>query len=215
MKIPLSEPINLPTEFGDVLVRYFGNKDSEISEVAGQKGIILTRSAVPQSPTLVRLHSSCLFGEALHAIDCDCAQQLSMSIREIMKADGALIYSYEEGRGAGLQKKVEAIRLQQVRGIDTVAAFEELGLPSDLRSYEGASAVVKSLLGEEAEIILLSNNPSKRAALEKNGIRVLEMRSLIPDNLSEGQRDYLGGKAERLGHIIPPELALRRNSLKN
>jgi GTP cyclohydrolase II len=203
MRLNFGEAITLPTEFGVALVRHFAcEEEAERCTNGGQEGVIISKSLTPKVPTVLRLHSSCLFGEAFHGVDCDCGQQLAMGLSTILDEDGLLVYFYEEGRGVGLRKKMEAIKLQQELNIDTATAYERLGLKRDPRTYMVASSIVKHVLGDGAEVILLSNNPSKRAALEENGVHVLAMRPLIPKNLTAQQRKYLTTKGAGLGHLI-------------
>ena len=59
-------PINLQTKFGEVQAFYFAGFETE--------GIVII--VQPPSGTteyFVRVHSSCVFSEALGATDCDCA----------------------------------------------------------------------------------------------------------------------------------------------
>lgn len=205
--VEISEPIKLPTEFGNVLIRHFSFSDSEGSRIDGDRrvkeGVVVAKSLEPPTPTVVRLQSSCLFGEAFWATDCDCGRQLHFGLQEVIRRDGILVYLYEEGRGAGLKRKVQAISLQQRMGIETDQAFECLALESDLRSYKAASEVLKRIFGARPEVILLTNNPAKRVGLEQNGIRIAATEPHIPLNLTDAMKRYLIKKRERLGHDIP------------
>lgn len=208
--IDISESIRLQTEFGTILVRHFSFWDGDEPRIEGdpraKEGVVLARSLQPPRPTVVRLQSSCLFGEAFWATDCDCGKQLHFGLQEILRRDGLLVYLYEEGRGAGLKRKVEAISLQQKLGIETDQAFECLALESDLRTYRAASRVLKAVLQSEPEIILLTNNPAKRVGLEKNGIRIIATEPHIAPNMTDAMKRYLAKKRERLGHEIPPNI---------
>ena len=58
---------------------------------------------------IVRVHSSCLFGESFGALDCDCFDQLRGALDLIARnGHGALIYKYQEGRGIGIENKIKA-----------------------------------------------------------------------------------------------------------
>src|SRR5690606_37209445 len=52
---------------------------------------------------LVRVHSRCLYGDALGSDDCDCGPELALSM-DLIQAEGGgvLVYLEQEGRGAGL-----------------------------------------------------------------------------------------------------------------
>lgn len=149
---------------------------------------------------LVRLHSECLTGDVLGSARCDCGQQLERAL-ELVAGEGAGVVVYlrgHEGRGMGLVEKLRAYGLQD-RGYDTVDANVELGHPVDSRDYEVGTAILGSLGVTRAR--LLSNNPTKRAALESAGIAT----SLEPLVIEPNERNhaYLDTKRERLGHVLP------------
>ncbi len=150
---------------------------------------------------LVRLHSECLTGDALGSLRCDCGDQLRGALKQIAEdpQGGAVVYLRgQEGRGIGLANKIRAYALQD-RGLDTVEANVELGFPADMRDYGTAVQILRAL--GISRLRLLSNNPRKRAALERHGMTVAERRSLRvgpnPHNAT-----YLETKRTKLGHDL-------------
>lgn len=120
---------------------------------------------------IVRIHSSCLYGETLGSLECDCGDQLRESLNRMKKADGGiLVYLHQEGRGAGLSVKALAHELAERLDFDAHGAYAHLGFEHDLRSYADAVRALK-LLGVTA-CVLLTNNPAKVRALEAAGISV-------------------------------------------
>ncbi|KAG0709861.1 GTP cyclohydrolase II-domain-containing protein [Suillus ampliporus] len=147
---------------------------------------------------LVRIHSECFTGETVGSMRCDCGEQLDEAIRLIsqpislpdnassnsrtMPGRGAVIYLKQEGRGIGLLSKIRAYNLQDL-GHDTVTANLMLGHRADERGYEIAVAILRDLgLGSELGegVRLLTNNPDKVQALEKEGLRVVERVPMVP-----------------------------------
>jgi GTP cyclohydrolase II len=160
---------------------------------------ILIGTPDPAAPVLVRLHSECFTGDLLASLRCDCGDQLRGGIRAIAEAGGgALLYLAQEGRGIGLVNKLRAYQLQDA-GFDTVDANEQLGFDADERVYLPAVEMLRQL--GFGVVRLLTNNPDKVAALERNGIRVAErVPHVFPAN-GHNER-YLRTKATRSGHLL-------------
>lgn len=154
-------------------------------------------------PPLIRIHSECFTGETIGSMRCDCGEQLDEAIRLISQpitlspetpiseattipGRGAVVYLRQEGRGIGLLAKIQAYNLQDL-GHDTVTANVMLGHKADERGYEIAGAILRDLgLGSDNHecgaggVRVLTNNPDKVDALEKEGVRVVERVPMIP-----------------------------------
>ena len=151
---------------------------------------------------LVRIHSECLTGDAFHSLKCDCGAQLKKSMELIQKeGSGAIVYLRQEGRGIGLESKIQAYALQD-RGYDTLDANLALGLPADARDYEIAATMLKKK--SVTSVRLMTNNPLKVKGLRDNGITVSDRVSHI-SGLCESNRDYLNTKKARMGHLLDLE----------
>jgi len=149
-------------------------------------------------PVLVRMHSECLTGDALHSLRCDCGSQRDAALKAIADAGrGVLVYLRQEGRGIGLLNKIRAYRLQD-EGADTVEANERLGFPPDLRDY-GIGAQILADLGVR-KLRLLTNNPRKVAALQGYGMEIVERVPLHAGHNPYNER-YLETKIAKLGHL--------------
>ena len=192
--IELTEPVRLPTPFGEFAARAAmveGNEHFVLSHPgqAGREG----------AEALVRIHSECLTGDVFGSYRCDCGEQLDAALAQIATEGGHLVYVRgHEGRGIGLLNKLRAYSLQE-SGLDTADANEHLGLPVDAREYYAVVGILRQL-GIEA-VRLLTNNPDKVAKLREAGIEVTErVPSLIAPRL-ENER-YLRTKQQRFGHRL-------------
>ena len=178
---------------GDYNMTVFSNQIDDSEHFALVKAPVFANQ-VP----LVRIHSECITGDVFGSCKCDCGSQLQQSLALIGAEGGVLIYLRQEGRGIGLANKLKAYALQE-QGYDTVDANVKLGLPVDNRDYAVAFQILKHM-GIDV-IRLLTNNPSKVAAITHYGIKVSERISLAIEPTHEN-RAYLKTKQEKLGHIL-------------
>lgn len=184
----------LPTRWGDFTVRAYeevltGKVHMALvkGEVAGQKGV------------LVRVHSSCVTGDALFSEKCDCGRQLEAALKQIAAAGkGVLVYLNQEGRGIGLINKIKAYALQD-KGLDTVQANLRLGLKPDLREY-GIGAQILADQGLSS-LRLLTNNPRKIVGIEGYGLKVVG-RVPLKTPPTKHTAAYLKTKKEKMGHLL-------------
>lgn len=158
----------------------------------GRQVLVITvgrRSAEP----VVRVQSSCLYGETFGSLDCDCGDQLRAALVHMKRAgSGILIYLDQEGRGAGLSAKALAYELAERLDFDTYNAYSRIGFEHDLRSYSDAVRVLRLL--DVSGCALLTNNPAKVKALEDAGIAV-QRRSLWVQKGAFAQRTRAAKRA--------------------
>ena len=183
----------LPTESGNFII-------AVTPDDRGMEHALLYMEGFSKSVNpLVRIHSECLTGDAFHSLKCDCGAQLKKSMELIQKEGaGAIVYLRQEGRGIGLESKIQAYALQD-RGYDTLDANLALGLPADARDYEIAATMLKKK--SVTSVRLMTNNPLKVKGLRDNGITVSDRVSHI-SGLCESNRDYLNTKKARMGHLL-------------
>jgi 3,4-dihydroxy 2-butanone 4-phosphate synthase/GTP cyclohydrolase II len=148
---------------------------------------------------LVRVHSECLTGDALHSIRCDCAAQRDAALDLIAREGrGVLLYLHQEGRGIGLANKLRAYELQD-RGADTVEANLALGLPADKRDYGLGSQMLVDLGIKEMRLI--TNNPKKIVGLEGYGLTIVDRVPLQVEPTPFNAR-YMDTKRDKMGHLM-------------
>lgn len=189
----MSDPATLPLEHAeDARVVTFRDGDG-LTHLA-----VLSGNAQNAEAPLVRLHSSCVTGDLLGSLRCDCGDQLHMALEAIGKSGaGILLYLNQEGRGIGLANKLHTYRLQD-QGMDTVEANQALGFAADERDFSLAAQMLKAL--GVARIRLLTNNPRKQQVLEQQGITITERVPLMA--IARGHNSaYLDAKRSKLGHF--------------
>jgi len=185
----------LPSAYGDFRSVVFKNSIDHVDHVALVRGTI-----EGDVPTLVRVHSECLTGDAFGSLRCDCGEQLQTAMKMIQEeGSGVILYMRQEGRGIGLANKIKAYALQDGEGLDTVQANERLGFPPDARDYGVGMQILRKL--GVAKMRVITNNPLKRAGLEGYGLEIVE-RVPIEVRPNEKNLDYLRTKREKLGHIL-------------
>jgi len=185
---------DFPTSDGHFKIIAFTNNKDRKDHIMVVKGDIVHGEGI-----LTRLHSSCLTGDVLGSLRCDCGPQLRTSLSMIEKEGlGVILYMQQEGRGIGLANKIRAYMLQD-SGLDTYEANAYLGFKPDERQYELAAAMLKKL--DVRSIRLLTNNPYKVDELKKFSVVIKERIPLeIPAN--DYNRYYLETKKERFGHLL-------------
>jgi 3,4-dihydroxy 2-butanone 4-phosphate synthase/GTP cyclohydrolase II len=151
----------------------------------------------PGLKPMVRIHSECFTGDVVHSQRCDCGEQLEQSINLIQAhGHGYIIYLRDhEGRGIGLTEKIKAYQLQD-QGMDTIDANLHLGHEIDARDWNDAVAIVRALGLQD--LVILTNNPNKVAALKNAGLDVMQQALVIVSN--KFNEKYLATKEEKLGH---------------
>lgn len=188
-------PIDFPTHFGAFKLYAYESTVEPHPYVAIVKGDVCT-----EDPVLVRVHSSCLTGDLLGSLRCDCGDQLAMALSRIeAEGRGVLLYIAQEGRGIGLINKLKAYELQD-QGMDTVEANQALGFKADLRDY-GLGAQVLADLGLR-KLRLMTNNPAKVAGIQGHGLEIVEHVPLVAE-ASKDRARYMKTKKEKLGHDLP------------
>lgn len=197
----------------DVLIRKEAEADLETDTgtwkivvysdtIKNQEHVALVKGDVDATkPTLVRVHSECLTGDAFGSHHCDCGKQLDAAMQKISdEGTGVLLYLRQEGRGVGLSNKIKAYAVQQKESLDTVEANHRLGFADDLREY-GIGAQILKDVGVH-HVRLLTNNPRKIVGLHGYGLHVTEQIPLQEAILTDKQKKYLRAKKEKLGHLL-------------
>lgn len=186
-------PITATEDCTLVLFREVEGDAEHVAILVGQ----LDRTA----PVPVRLHSSCLTGDLLGSLRCDCGDQLRRAVDHLAASGGVLLYLAQEGRGTGLASKLRAYRLQD-GGLDTLDADRHLGFREDERDFTIAAAMLAAL--DVQRIRLLTNNPAKIESLRGAGIDVVDRVPLIAKANAHNAR-YLRTKRDRAGHLRPDD----------
>ena len=188
---------HLPTRFGEFQLYAYQTDVDDKPYIA-----LIMGDVTDGRPVLVRIHSSCVTGDVLHSLRCECGQQLEKALAAIAEEGrGVLVYIYQEGRGIGLLNKLKAYELQD-QGYDTVEANERLGYPVDLRDY-GLGAQVLIDLGVR-KIRYMTNNPAKLAGLEGYDLEIVERVPIVIEPNQQSLR-YLQTKRDKLGHLLEPD----------
>ena len=186
--------VKMPTKWGEFELIAYTELSTNEQHLALVKGAWQKDEAV-----MVRVHSSCVTGDILGSLRCDCGDQLQTAMQQIEKeGQGVVLYMNQEGRGIGLLNKLKAYKLQE-EGRDTVEANEELGFGKDQRDYGIGAQILRDL--NISKIKLLTNNPRKRIGLIGYGLEIVDN---IPIEIEPNKYNekYLQTKRDKLGHNI-------------
>lgn len=186
--------VDMPTKYGMFeLITYTQLNTGEV-HMALKKG-----EWKEDEPVLVRVHSSCMTGDILGSLRCDCGDQLHAAMQMVEKeGKGLVLYMNQEGRGIGLLNKLKAYKLQQ-EGYDTVEANIKLGFAMDERDYGVGAQILRAL--NISKLRLISNNPRKRAGLLGYGLEIVDTVP-IEATANEHNERYLKTKRDKMGHKI-------------
>ena len=187
---------NLPTAFGQFKMYLYETEYNDEAHLALICGEVRGKKNV-----LVRVHSSCLTGDTLTSLRCDCHDQLYTAMQMIQQEGcGILVYLNQEGRGIGLANKIKAYALQD-KGLDTVDANIELGLAVDERDYGVGIQILKDL--GLTSVRLMTNNPKKVDAFIYDGFGLTVSDQIpIEADPNEYNVEYLEAKRLRMGHTL-------------
>jgi 3,4-dihydroxy 2-butanone 4-phosphate synthase / GTP cyclohydrolase II len=186
--------VKMPTKYGDFELIAFTQLNTGEVHMALKKG-----NWEKDEPVLIRVHSSCMTGDILGSLRCDCGDQLHNAMKMIeAEGKGLVLYMNQEGRGIGLLNKLKAYQLQE-QGMDTVEANLKLGFSMDERDYGVGAQILRSL--NISKLKLISNNPKKRAGLLGYGLEIVDTVpiEIIPNKHNE---KYLQTKRDKMGHKI-------------
>lgn len=186
--------VNMPTQYGEFKLIAYNQTTTNENHLALIKG-----EWEKDEPVLVRVHSSCLTGDILGSLRCDCGEQLHEAMKMVEEAGkGVVLYMNQEGRGIGLINKLKAYKLQE-EGKDTVEANLELGFQADHRDY-GVGAQILRDLGV-SKLRLMSNNPRKRTGLIGYGLEIVDN---VPIEVCSNPHNetYLRTKRDKMGHTL-------------
>lgn len=188
---------NVPTAFGTFRIIAFSESENDwMPHMA-----IVAENTDFAKPVNVRFHSECITGEVFHSKKCECGQQLDAAMQYIHENGGVIVYLRQEGRNIGIINKLRAYALQE-KGLDTVQANVELGLPPDDRDFSAAIEILNIL--QVKEINLLTNNPQKIEVVENSNI-ILKKRIPLQIHSTSDSKGYLEVKKKYFGHLLDDE----------
>ena len=189
----------VPTDFGNFRVMAFSDSEKDwMPHIA-----LVAENTDFSKPINVRFHSECITGEVFHSKKCECGQQLDAAMKFIQENGGIIVYLRQEGRNIGIINKLKAYALQE-KGLDTVQANLQLGLPADDRDFNVAIEIL-NILGVK-KINLLTNNPEKLSFVENSNIQLVKR---IPLNIKANHinKSYLETKKSYFGHQLEEALS--------
>ena len=197
--LKLQAESNVPTQFGEFRMMAFSEDDKNwMPHMA-----LIAKDTDLEKPTNVRIHSECITGEVFHSKKCECGEQLDSAMKYMQENGGIILYLRQEGRNIGIINKLKAYALQE-KGLDTVQANLQLGLPADDRDFSVAIDMLEQI-GVKS-VNLMTNNPEKIKFIKDSNIGY---NSRIPLQIksNEASASYLKTKRDYFGHLLDDENA--------
>ena len=192
--LKLQAESNVPTQFGEFRMMAFSEDDKNwMPHMA-----LIAKDTDLEKPTNVRIHSECITGEVFHSKKCECGEQLDSAMKYMQENGGIILYLRQEGRNIGIINKLKAYALQE-KGLDTVQANLQLGLPADDRDFSVAIDMLEQI-GVKS-VNLMTNNPEKIKFIKDSNIGY---NSRIPLQIksNEASASYLKTKRDYFGHLL-------------
>ena len=195
--LKLQAESNVPTQFGEFRMMAFSEDDKNwMPHMA-----LIAKNTDLEKPTNVRIHSECITGEVFHSKKCECGEQLDAAMKFMQENGGIILYLRQEGRNIGIINKLKAYALQE-KGLDTVQANLQLGLPADDRDFSVAIDMLEQI-GVKS-VNLMTNNPEKIRFIKNSNIAY---NSRIPLQIksNDASASYLKTKRDYFGHLLDEE----------
>ena len=195
--LKLQAESNVPTQFGEFRMMAFSEDDKNwMPHMA-----LIAKDTDLEKPTNVRIHSECITGEVFHSKKCECGEQLDSAMKYMQENGGIILYLRQEGRNIGIINKLKAYALQE-KGLDTVQANLQLGLPADNRDFSVAIDMLEQI-GVKS-VNLMTNNPEKIKFIKDSNIAY---NSRIPLQIksNDASASYLKTKRDYFGHLLDDE----------
>lgn len=195
--LKLQAESNVPTDFGEFRMMAFSENEKDwMPHMA-----LIAKNTDLSKPVNVRIHSECITGEVFHSQKCECGQQLDSAMQYMQENGGMIIYLRQEGRNIGIINKLKAYALQE-KGLDTVQANLELGLPADDRDFGIAIDILATL--NVTSLNLMTNNPDKIKIIQDSAIG-FNARIPLQIKSNDASASYLKTKKEFFGHLLDDE----------
>ena len=195
--LKLQAESNVPTDFGEIRMMAFSENEKDwMPHMA-----LIAKNTDLSKPVNVRIHSECITGEVFHSQKCECGQQLDSAMQYMQENGGMIIYLRQEGRNIGIINKLKAYALQE-KGLDTVQANLELGLPADDRDFGIAIDILTTL--NVTSLNLMTNNPDKIKIIQDSTIG-FNARIPLQIKSNDASASYLKTKKEFFGHLLDDE----------
>ncbi len=190
--VDLLETRDIRTRFGVGSERIYRYQNSDV--------VVLSFGVVNGGPTPVRIHSTCFTAHYLGSVECDCREQLEMTMAHMGAAQaGVIVFLDQDGRGNGQVALMRSSVLSTSEGLSVGDAYEQLGYPRDARDFRAAGLVLRNL--GLTEVLLWTNNPAKVAALVSAGLNVAINETSVSETDGPWLVDYYRKKATE-GHMF-------------
>jgi GTP cyclohydrolase II len=150
---------------------------------------------------ILRIHSECLLGDALHSDLCDCGEQLKESFSMIKgNGSGAILYLRQEGRGIGLRAKLACLAVQEgyANGKKTQEPLSSddanlfFGFKVDERHYDMVTKFLEAF--SITDVKMMTGNFKKIEAVQNAAVKI--------HGITDINRDHIRGESRKHRELI-------------
>lgn len=162
-------------------------------------------SAAPESRRYLRVQYGCMLGTVFGSLDCDCAQQIALSISVVVERGGIVLYFRDhEAYGLGVFEKAQMLHDEQSCHAAHIASLQRAHSYRNRHSVLYFVPEIISTIPHPEALICLGGSMEKAKLLRKLGVPIerSERLEISLEAISDFGRQEVEWRSRRLSSGI-------------